>query len=277
MFNLEVEIRVYDDKSHEDYREDNRSIFNNSNVIYKELPQNIGRSAIRNKLAAESSGNSILFLDGDVKVIKSNFLKNYYGYHADNKVVVGGIKYADELPNILYKLSWKYGKLRETVSAKERQLYPYRSFMTGNVLIPRDLMIENPFDEQIDGYGHEDTKFGYQLQKRKFPILHIDNPVQHDGLENSQEFLTKTKTGIENLIALWKRMDYCIDFEAAVKLLKTAKKFNKPIIRSFMIFSFSLLRKTVEKNLQSNFPNLILFDYYKLCIALNAIKEIKKE
>ncbi|HPW66674.1 MAG TPA: glycosyltransferase [Salinivirgaceae bacterium] len=275
-FSLDVEIRVYDDKSNEDYREVNRQIFNNGNVIYKELPQNVGRSAIRNKLAADSSGDSILFLDGDVKVIKSNFLKDYYDYHTDNKVVVGGLKYADKLPNALYKLRWKYGRLRETASAKERQLYPYKSFMTGNVLIPRDLMIENPFDEQIDGYGHEDTKFGYQLRKRKCPILHIDNPVQHDGLETSQEFLIKTKIGIENLVALWKRMNYCVDFEATVKLLKTVQKFNKPIIRGFMLFSFSVLKKTVEKNLRSNFPNLILFDYYKLCVALNAIKKIKK-
>jgi glycosyltransferase involved in cell wall biosynthesis len=277
MFNLDVEIRVYDDKSNEDFREENRSIGNYDGVIYNELPENIGRSAIRNKLAKESLGDSILFLDGDVKVIKSNFIKDYYDYHTDNKVVVGGVEYADELPDVSYKLRWKYGRQRETVPAKERQLYPYRSFMTGNVLIPRDLMIENPFDEQIDGYGHEDTKFGYQLRKRKYPILHIDNPVQHDGLETSQEFLTKTRIGIENLIALWKRMDYSVDFEATVKLLKTAQKFNKLIIRGLILLSFFILRKVVEQNLKSNIPNLILFDYYKLCVALSAIKKTRKE
>ncbi len=277
MFNLDIEIRVYDDKSNEDFREENRSIGNYDGVIYNELPENIGRSAIRNKLAKESLGDSILFLDGDVKVIKSKFLKDYYDYHTDNKVVVGGVEYADELPDVSFKLRWKYGRQRETVPAKERQLFPYRSFMTGNVLIPRDLMIENPFDEQIDGYGHEDTKFGYQLRKRKYPILHIDNPVQHDGLETSQEFLTKTKIGIENLIALWKRMEYCADFEATVKLLKTAQKFNKLIIRGLILLSFFILRKVVEQNLKSNIPNLILFDYYKLCVALSAIKKTRKE
>ena len=100
MFNLDVEIRVYDDKSNEDFREENRSIGNYDGVIYNELPENIGRSAIRNKLAKESLGDSILFLDGDVKVIKSNFIKDYYDYHTDNKVVVGGVEYADELPDV---------------------------------------------------------------------------------------------------------------------------------------------------------------------------------
>ncbi len=48
------EIRVYDDGSHENIRDLNKEIASNDSIIYEELPKNIGRSAIRNKLAKEA-------------------------------------------------------------------------------------------------------------------------------------------------------------------------------------------------------------------------------
>lgn len=274
--NLDVEIRVYDDRSHIDYRRENRSVAGLDRVIYNELQRNLGRAAIRNKLARESEGSAILFMDGDMSVVKSNFLKQYYDLHRNNSVIVGGISYPDNLPGVSYALRWKYGRKRESISADQRQVYPYRSFMTGNVLIPKSLLMDNPFDEQIVGYGHEDTKFGYQLRKLRYPVIHIDNPLQHDGLETSREFLFKTKVGIENLVALWRRLNYAKDFAGTVKLLKTACKFNKFGLRGIALLLFLSVRRRLEINLHGTNPNLRCFDLYKLGLTLQALREIKR-
>ncbi|MDD2564227.1 MAG: glycosyltransferase [Salinivirgaceae bacterium] len=273
--NLDVEIRVYDDRSHLDYRKENRIVAGFKHVIYNELQRNIGRAAIRNKLALESEGTAILFMDGDMQVINSDYLQKYYNLHRNESVIVGGIAYQKELPGSSFALRWKYGHLRESIPADQRQIYPYRSFMTGNVLIPKQLMIDNPFDEQIVGYGHEDTKFGYQIRKLRYPIIHIDNALMHGGIETSKEFLFKTKVGIENLVALWRRLDYPSDFASTVRLLKTTQKFNKFGIRGLTLLCFNLMRNNIEKNLHSNDPKMRLFDFYKLGLTLQALREIK--
>ena len=33
------------------------------------------------------------------------------------------------------------------------------------------------FNEDLQGYGHEDTLFGYELDKKNIQIHHLDNPV----------------------------------------------------------------------------------------------------
>lgn len=274
--NLDVEIRVYDDRSHLDYRRENRVVAGYKHVIYNELQRNIGRAAIRNKLAQESEGTAILFLDGDMQVTNNNYLKKYYDLHRTNSIIVGGITYPSELPGSSFALRWKYGNERESIPADQRQIYPYRSFMTGNVLIPKTLMMNNPFDEQIVGYGHEDTKFGYEIRKTRYPIIHIDNPLLHNGLETSHEFLFKTKVGIENLVALWNRLNYTPDFASTVKLLKTARKFNKVIIRQAILLIFNMTRRQIENNLHGINPSMRLFDFYKLGLTIQALREIKR-
>ena len=273
--NLDIEIRIYDDRSQLDYRRVNREVSEYPRVIYNELQRNLGRAAIRNLLAKDCEGTALLFIDGDMQIIKDDYLKRYYELHRTQNVVVGGIAYPEASPGTSYMLRWKYGRLRESVAADKRQLYPYRSFFTGNVLIPRNIILEYPFDEEITGYGHEDTKLGYQLRKLRHPVIHIDNPTLHLGIEPSSEFLYKTKIGIENLVSLWQRMNYAKDFAATVKLLKTGCRINKLIIRKLYMFYFSLFRKRMETNLLSHNPSLRTFDLYKLGILLQAIQKFK--
>ncbi|MBK9012976.1 MAG: hypothetical protein IPM82_02230 [Saprospiraceae bacterium] len=65
--------------------------------------------------------------------------------------------------------------------------------MTNNFLIPRQLFLEIQFDETLRQYGHEDTLFGMELARRQVPIVHIDNPLEHIGLEPVDVFLRKTE------------------------------------------------------------------------------------
>ena len=63
--------------------------------------RNIGRSAIRNRLARQSQGEWLLYLDSDAEVIHEDFLQNYLQEIQHNpgiKVLCGGIKHPDKLP-----------------------------------------------------------------------------------------------------------------------------------------------------------------------------------
>ena len=52
------------------------------------------------------------------------------------------------------------------------------------------------FNERLSGYGHEDTLFGYELNKNNIQIHHIDNPVLNGHLDTNEAFLLKTEEGL---------------------------------------------------------------------------------
>src|SRR5690606_29991654 len=61
------------------------------------------------------------------------------------------------------------------------------------------------FNESINGYGHEDTLFGLQLQDSGVKIQHIDNPAIHAGIDEDEAFLAKTNAALETLAELYTR------------------------------------------------------------------------
>jgi len=272
--NFDCEIRVYNDCSTQ-FKTENSAVSNLQNVIYKEMQNNLGRSVIRNKLHSDANGEAILFIDGDMQVISPDFVSNYYRLHKNETVVCGGITVTSLLPDLPVALRWKYGIKRETISAEKRQKNPYTSLMTGNIMLPKSLLKDNQFDENIIGYGHEDTKLGFQLYKLKFPILHIDNALLHDGLENSTEFLAKTETGVKNLLYLWRRMNWDADFAKFVRILNFIRKYNNFVFRFLIVGTFCIFNSLIFKNLTGKNPKLFFFDLYKLYVAMKTIKKLK--
>src|SRR4051812_38329962 len=75
--NTPFEIRCYDDGSSVETRKINHELGFIKNIIYMELPANIGRSAIRNKLAKEAIYTNLILLDCDSRVVRKNFLSKY--------------------------------------------------------------------------------------------------------------------------------------------------------------------------------------------------------
>src|SRR5688572_12330280 len=59
------EIILYDDASKDKYRKRHRYLNEEPEVRYVELRENIGRAAIRNRLAQDANFNYLLFLDND--------------------------------------------------------------------------------------------------------------------------------------------------------------------------------------------------------------------
>jgi len=266
-----IEIRCYDDYSNSHFKSVNQEIIQLNGIIYKELDKNIGRSKIRNLLARESVYSHLLFLDCDSQVTESSFLSNYCTY-LDQDVVVGGRIYPITPPSMEYVLHWKMGKLKEESDAAERSDAPNESFMSNNFLIRKELFIQITMDENLNGYGHEDTKFGYELRENNIKITHIDNPVVHEKLDNTDDYLNKTAEGIKNFYLILKD-----GYGTNTKLAKAYFLIQTLFLTPLYIFLYSILSKKVEKNLRSGSPSPLCFDLYKLYLLLTEAKLASKK
>ena len=232
----------------------NQKVKGLENVEYEVLTENIGRSAIRNKLFAQASYEKCIVLDGDVSITKTDFIKTYLGVLKDDNVVVGGHIYQKNPPKDTSKyLHWLYGSQIESSPAAERQKHPYKSFMTSNFACNKTIFENINFDESIKGYGHEDTLFGERLAQLKTPILHIQNVVRHDGMDTKELFLAKQKEAVENLRVLYD----------AGKITTESKliRFSK---RQLLCKLIGLFEKQIYQNLMGDNPGLLALQAQKL-------------
>ncbi len=199
------ELRVYDDASSDRINVGlPPDLAQETHLVYRVLPTNLGRAAIRNLLAKEAAYDYLLFLDADGEIPES-FILNYSPFLHQSKieqakiVVNGGRCYDERSIRPDQMLHWYYGRKRESPRAAKRQQKPYEGFQTNNFLAPKALIAHHPFDEHIQGYGHEDTLWGYQLAATGYQIIHIDNAVAHRGLETASTFLEKQAAAVANL------------------------------------------------------------------------------
>lgn len=259
-----VEIVVVDDASNEEFRKLNREIAEHDLVRYELLPSNAGRSRIRNILAHKAHYNWLIIMDCDSATPDGLYLKRYLEHTNGNAVVCGGRTYLEQAPEDDTYLHWLYGTRREVRGVDKRSEKPHQSFMTNNFMVPKTIIKQIPFNENIKGYGHEDTLFGYELMKNGIPVKQIDNPLLHVGLQGNEEFMEKSREGIKNLAFINNYLEDGNDLEKMVKLLVWYKRiFRLRLCGLFSLF-FSMAAKPIEKNLTGHRPSLLLFDIYKL-------------
>jgi len=262
---IPFEIICFDDASEKSFHESNNKLSMLSDVVYKQLETNHGRSRIRNLLAREAKYDNLLFMDCDSEVVSETYIAQYIPHCNSGNVVCGGRVYDASVPSDHKKiLRWKTGKRSEEISAEERSRSPYNSFMTNNFLIPKKIFLDNPLDESLSGYGHEDTLLGFQLKKKNIPVIHISNPLKHIGLEDAEEFLSKTENGIENLLLLWREKKLTSEELNQIPLMKTYFNFKQMFIAGVFLFFYRLFSGAIKKNMLSRNPSLIIFDIYKL-------------
>ena len=121
--NLNTEILAFDDFSNQEIRSLNIPLKDMKLVNYQEMETNLGRSVIRNRLARESRGEYIIFLDCDSDIISPDFISDYW-VHRNSAVVIGGREYPENPPKGC-TLHWKYGTHREVKNAEARNQRPY--------------------------------------------------------------------------------------------------------------------------------------------------------
>ena len=272
LLDVPCEIICLDDASQSSFQKMNRGLIPLEKVVYEELEKNVGRARIRNLMAAKARFDYLLFMDGDSGVVSKQYLQQYLDLLPSSAVLYGGRVYQEEPPaDSNHYLHWWYGKNREEKEAAERANQPHNGFMTNNFLIAKKQFERILFDEQIRQYGHEDTLFGFQLKNHQIDIVHLNNPLQHLGLENKEVFLHKSKLALDNLAELTKRFP-----ELDTKLIRTWKK-----IRQFRsVFLVRLVLATLHPifihNLRGKNPSLLMFDLLKLGYFLDALDTEKK-
>ena len=258
------EVICIDDGSNKETLKLNAEINSHNAVKYLILKKNIGRSKIRNLFLENANYENLLFIDCDCSIQSENFLEKYFE-QLNNPVVYGGRKHHDNPPkNKNKKLRWLYGIKREDQNLNYRVKNPYHCFRSNNFLIKRAILSQIRFNEKIETYGHEDTLLSLELKENKIAIFQINNPVFHEGIEDSSIFLEKTKSAIKNLVFLEKN----ILNTSSIKLIKTYHLINK-LKLTWLIFPLSKpISNILERQLLSSRPSLKIFDLYKLIYFL---------
>jgi glycosyltransferase involved in cell wall biosynthesis len=259
---IPVEILIFDDFSEAGLKTLNREVSSIKPVKYLELPENIGRAAIRNRLAKTAKYPYLLYIDADSLIPDESFIKRYLNNIYNAKIICGGTIYHKEPPENEKLLRWVYGCQREELLPEQRQKKGF-SITTNNFMVSRDVMMQYPFRESIREYGHEDTVFGYDLFKSGINILHIENPVIHSGLESSTDYLAKTRVAIKNLLSVSQNLVTDKEFLNHSGLLRLRKKVKSAGLLKVTGWLFQKSEKQLEKHLKGPAPRLWVFDLYK--------------
>jgi hypothetical protein len=262
--NVDFEIILGDDASTELHG--NEKLKNLQGVTYFSLPENIGRAKMRNLLVERANYPFLLFMDCDAAVLASTYINNYIleiSRSLKPVCIIGGVAYRRQRPNPKYYLRWYYGKKREATDADLRNRKPYKSFTSFNAVFSKSIFELVKFDEAFSTYGNEDTFFGNQLRSAHIPVIHINNPLYHDGLDTNEDYLKKVETSIDNLISLLNSNRIDSGFVNENRLLATYFQCKKlktiPVLR---LFYKLFLQKIKQKILRT--PSVFWLDLYKL-------------
>lgn len=266
---IPYEIILADDCSDNlDIREKNSHLTQLDKVQHIQNQENMGRAKIRNLMAKKAQYPHLLFIDCDAMVENPDYIKKYMDAIEKMRpqqafVINGGIAYRNEKPDSQYFLRWYYGKRREEESAEQRNKRPYHHFTPFNVIISKSVFEEIQFDENLTTYGHEDTLFGYQLQQKQIPYLHIDNPLYHEGLDTNEEYLKKIRLSIDNLIYISENQNINHSFLKENRLLKTYQQCKKMGLAKLVGRHFERNAEKMQQHLSQK-PSMSLIDLYKL-------------
>jgi glycosyltransferase involved in cell wall biosynthesis len=265
------EIILLDDASDPDFDILNSKLAEADFIYYFRNQKNLGRKNTRKLLAQKANHPHLLFLDCDVKIANPDFITKYSEQvKMDTPVCTGGLLYDEERPEqCKYKLHWKYGRERETKANSGAGI-----FLSSNFLMQKDLFLSLGLDADLTQYGHEDTLIGIELKKRKIPVLFVDAPVVHEGLEENTVFISKSLQAVENLIVLEKIVGVDL-LKEHIRLYRWYDKFSHLYLNIFIGKLESMFHGIIQKNLHSCNPGLKYFDWMRLAHLIR-LKKINK-
>ncbi len=189
-------------------------------------------AAIRNKAAAQTSGEYLIFMDGDIVAfpdfIEQHILLAELGWFvAGNRILLNeqlstDWEIANNNPLSWHKFDWLKARYHQSINrllpliklspnAKWRKKSPtqWKGAKTCNLAVwKKDFIDINGFDESYQGWGHEDADLAIRLIQNKtyrkdgrfaVPVLHLWHPEnsRHNEQENWQRLqhqISKTST-----------------------------------------------------------------------------------
>ena len=259
---IPFEILCQDDCS-SSFIEENRTVEQLSNCTFSQNTVNLGRGNNRNLLIQKAQFDWLLLLDCDMFPKDSFFIKNYLSFIQKpmSNLVFGGIIYHPKKPHHSQLLRWVYGQKREALSCEFRNKKPNSRALTSNLVIRKEIALSHPFPESVSDYGYEDLSFLSNLGQKNITVFHIDNPTFHLNLETSTQFLTKTEIALQNLVLLIQTNRIKPNESKIIATFLWVKKLRLVQLTAWF---FKQTKTVTTKNLLSDNPSLLLFDWYKL-------------
>lgn len=259
--NIDFEIKIFDDGSKSDIKKKNLELNQLDKVQFKELPENVGLSENRNLLIKSSKFDYLILLDDDSLLKDDLYIKRYLQAFENNPdIVYGGLTHPKKIKPA-QKLRWKYGRCKEEIPTDVRTKKPYKYMRSNNTAFHKRVFNLLSFDNSLTKYGHEYTLFAYQTYLQNLNVLHINNPVLHGDIDLNDVFINKTEKGIENLLSLYNSKKIDAHF---VKILTYFKKLEKLKLKFLIAKLFIFTRRLIRIQLNSSYPSLFLFNFYKL-------------
>ena len=259
---IPFEILCQDDCS-SSFIEENRTVEQLSNCTFSQNTVNLGRGNNRNLLIQKAQFDWLLLLDCDMFPKDSFFIKNYLSFIQKPiaPLAFGGIIYHPKKPHNSQLLRWVYGQKREALSREFRNKKPNSRALTSNLVIRKEIALRHPFPESVSDYGYEDLSFLSNLGQQNITVFHIDNPTFHLNLETSTQFLTKTEIALKNLVLLIQTNRIKVNESKIIATFLWVKKLH---LIQLTAWFFQQTKTVTTKNLLSDNPSLLLFDWYKL-------------
>jgi glycosyltransferase involved in cell wall biosynthesis len=240
------------------FTEENKQLDKLENTTYIYLPENIGRSKIRNFLATNATYDWLLFLDADVLPVQTDFLKKYWDFSKKNTLLYGGILYPAQTKKLEKSLHYRFGKNREETPFNNIEK-KHMSFSSANFMIEKNTFLNLKFDEEINTYGFEDFIFGKKLSSK---IKLIENPVYHLGIElDNKKYLVKEKESLNTLFKLAQEKKVKTK---EITLLNYFQYLEKYHLSKLYVSFYHSFKSLFLKNLHGKNPSLLVFDLYRL-------------
>ncbi|HET8881893.1 MAG TPA: glycosyltransferase [Solimonas sp.] len=193
--------------------------------------QNLGRAAIRNRLAVAARGAFLLYLDADMLPDRADFLDAYLSYtHGPTITAVCGGRSYTRLGRCPPEaaLYHYFSQRTECVAAETRQTLARLYLLTNNLLVDRQAMLAHPFDERYVGWGFEDFDWSLRLPDTA-RIAHIDNPATHMGVLSERELLSKYASSQQNFLHLYRAHGAALDTLALVRVSRRMARLPLPL------------------------------------------------
>lgn len=163
------------------------------------LSSNVGRSVGRNRLAEAARGTSFLFLDSDMRPDVPDFLERWANLIRESNpgVAFGGFSLKQASTEPRFSLHRAIATKGECLDHIERAKAPEKYVYTSNLLVRRDVFESESFDPAFTGWGWEDVEWAMRVSRR-YPVIHVDNPATHMGLDTAADLARKYEQSAPN-------------------------------------------------------------------------------
>ncbi len=212
------------------------------------LARNEGRAKGRNRLVGHARAATLLFLDSDMLPDSPDFLGAWLRLVEtdDPPVAFGGFSLAQVEPRRDQALHRAMASHADCLPAAQRRAAPEKHLFTSNLLVRLDVFQAEAFDEGFTGWGWEDVEWGMRVARR-WPILHLDNPATHLGLDTAPAIAAKFEQSAVNfarVVAAHREVVSAYPSYRVARVLKRAplRGLWRPLLKSYALMEDAPVR-----------------------------------